>query len=128
MIYLDSSVVLAHFLAEARRLPDQTWDQSLTSSRLLEYEVWTRLHAKGLGTTLRASILDFFARIAFVDLTDGVLARALHPYPVQVRTLDGLHLATIEYLRGNRNVIELATYDARMIAAARALGIAIHEP
>jgi hypothetical protein len=42
MIYLDSSVALAHLLAEDRFPPDLLWDQQLVSSRLLECEVWNR--------------------------------------------------------------------------------------
>lgn len=128
MIYLDSSVVLAHFLAEARQLPDRIWDEPLISSRLLEYEVWVRLHAKGRGASLRNVVRDLFSRMPLLELSDAILVRALHPYPVQVRTLDGLHLATIEYLRGTGESVELATYDARLTAAARALGITIYAP
>jgi hypothetical protein len=128
MIYLDSSVALAHLLAEAQRLPDAVWNEPLTSSRLLEYEVWNRLHAKGLGVTLASAARAYFEGIDFVRLTPKVLARALDPYPVNVRTLDGLHLATVEYLRGEGESIELATFDYRMIAAARALDIAIYRP
>ena len=40
-----------------------------------------------------------------------------------VRTLDALHLATMDFLRGHGRVIELASYDARLRAAARALRI-----
>ena len=65
--------------------------------------------------------------IDFVRLTPEVLSRALEPFPVNVRTLDGLHLATMEYLRDEGESIELATFDARMIAAARSLGIAIYQ-
>jgi hypothetical protein len=36
MTYLDSSVALAHLLAEDRFPPDLLWDQQLVSSRLLE--------------------------------------------------------------------------------------------
>jgi hypothetical protein len=39
MIYLDSSVALAHLLAEDRFPPDEFWDEQLVSSRLLECEV-----------------------------------------------------------------------------------------
>jgi hypothetical protein len=127
MIYLDSSVVLAHFLVETQRLPDRTWDQPLTSSRLLEYEVWTRLHAKGLGRSLRRAVLDFFSRVVLIDLAENVLGRARDPFPVHVRALDGLHLATMEFLRANGDFIELATFDVRMTSAARALGITIHQ-
>ena len=128
MIYLDSSVVLAHLLVETQRLPDRVWEQQLTSSRLLKYEVWTRLHLKGLGTRLRPVVSSLFSKIAFVELTENVLARAREPFPAHVRTLDGLHLATAEFLRTDGDFIELASFDTRMIAAARAMGIALYAP
>jgi hypothetical protein len=40
MIYVDTSVALAEILAEDHALPPSFWDESLISSRLLEYEVW----------------------------------------------------------------------------------------
>jgi len=129
MIYIDSSVALAHLLNEQRRLPDAVWnEQIVTSSRLLEYEVWNRLHAKGFAASLARSARDFIEAIEFVELTPRVLSRALMPFPLEVRTLDRLHLATADYLRSEGENIELATYDARILAAARALGIAIYEP
>jgi hypothetical protein len=36
-----------------------------------------------------------------------------------VRTLDCLHLATIEFIRGQGETVELASYDNRLLAAAR---------
>ena len=38
MIYLVSSVALAHLLAEDRQPPASLWEETLISSRLLEYE------------------------------------------------------------------------------------------
>ena len=49
MIYVDTSVVLAQLLAEDRRPHDTLWGEPLISSRILEYEVWNRLHARNLG-------------------------------------------------------------------------------
>jgi hypothetical protein len=54
-----------------------------------------------------------------------VLARALDPFPIPVRTLDALHLASIEFLR-QRQQVELASYDERLIAGARALHISLY--
>jgi hypothetical protein len=56
-----------------------------------------------------------------VELADPVLARALEPFPLPVRTLDALHLATIEFLRGQGREVELASYNQRIVAAARRL-------
>ena len=38
----------------------------------------------------------------------AALARALEPWPVPLRTLDALHLATIVFLRGRGEEVELA--------------------
>ena len=65
------------------------------------------------------------SRIRLVELTPLVLARALEPFPIAVRTLDALHLATIEFLRRIGEAVQLASYDNRMLAGARALRIAI---
>ena len=51
MVYLDTSVALAHLMAEDRLPDDALWDEPLVSSRLLEYEIWTRLHARQLSAT-----------------------------------------------------------------------------
>ena len=56
-----------------------------------------------------------------------MLARALEPFASPVRTLDALHLASIEFLRERRQDIKLASYDTRMVTAARRMGIAVVE-
>ena len=123
MIYVDTSIVLAHLLAENRRPQDALWQQALVASRLLEYELWTRLNARGLGRRHGEPARALLARVDLVELTPQVLARALEPFPIAVRTLDALHLASIEYLRGQRAVVELASYDERLLAGARALNV-----
>lgn len=127
MIYVDTSVVLAQLLSEDKKPPVEFWQQSLISSRLLEYEVWNRVHARGLGDSHGRAARELVARLALVELAPPVLARALEPFPVPARTLDALHLASLEFLRGLRQKIALATYDARMREAAASLGIPIVE-
>lgn len=123
MIYLDTSVALAHLLAEDRRPPAALWARSLVTSRLLEYELWTRLNARRLGVSHGEPARRLLERLAVLELLPSVLARALEPFPAPVRTLDALHLASIEFLRARGQRIELASYDERLIAAARTLGI-----
>lgn len=125
MIYLDTSVALAHLLAEDRVPRASLWQQSLVSSRLLEYEMWTRLHARGLGRSHGAEARALLGRIALIELAPPILGRALDPFPVPVRTLDALHLASVEFLRARRQMVELATYDDRISAAAKSLGVAL---
>jgi predicted nucleic acid-binding protein len=126
VIYLDSSVVLAQIFAEDRSLPDVTDAGSLISSKLLEYEVWNRIHARGLTGSHGVEAGALLDRVQFIDLAPTVLARALEPFPISVRTLDALHLATIAFLRARGEDVQLASYDRRLVAAARALRIAIY--
>ncbi|MFZ0838980.1 MAG: PIN domain-containing protein [Xanthobacteraceae bacterium] len=126
MIYLDTSVALAQLLAENRRPPDGFWQEALIASRLLEYELWTAINARGLSASHGNEVRALIGRVALIELTPPVLARALEPFPSAVRTLDALHLASIEFLRTQRQRIVLATYDKRMEVTARALGIPLH--
>lgn len=128
MIYLDSSIVLAALLTEDRSPGAELWQDELVSSRLLRYEVINRLHAYGLSADVLASANDLLARIALVALAPAVLARAEQPFPVAVRTLDALHLATAVYLTQQRASLSLATYDRRMADAARLLDLTVLAP
>ena len=123
MIYLDSSVALAHLLAEDRAPPATLWQAPLIASRLLAYELWNRLHARGLGRSHGDDARALIGRVALIELAPPVLTRALEPFPLPVRTLDALHLASIEFLRARGQAVELASYDDRLASAARQLGI-----
>jgi hypothetical protein len=123
LIYIDTSVVLAQLLAEDRRPPPSLWSEPLLSSRLLEYETWTRIHARRLTESHGEAVRDLLGRVSFLELSPIVLARALEPFPTPLRTLDALHLASVEYLRAQRLKLRLATYDHRMTSSARRLRI-----
>jgi predicted nucleic acid-binding protein len=128
VIYLDSSVVLAQLFAEDRSLTDAVGDAPLVSSRLLEYEVWNRIHARGFTRSHANETRALIGRVELIELAPPMLARALEPFPIPVRTLDALHLSTIEFLRERGKTVELASFDRRLNAGARALGIPLYEP
>jgi predicted nucleic acid-binding protein len=125
VIYLDSSVALAHLLAEDRSPPESIWSEALVASRLLEYEVWNRIHARRLARSHGEAVRALIGRLALLELVPDVLVRMLEPFPVTVRTLDAMHLASIEFLRARGQTVELASFDERQLAAARALDIPI---
>jgi hypothetical protein len=127
VIYVDTSVALAYLLVEQRRPPPAFWQDVVVSSRLLEYEVWCRLHARGLAGTRGDMARELLARVAMIELSPLVLGRALEPFPQPLRTLDALHLASLEWLRQRRLEPVLASYDQRMVGTARSMGIAIAE-
>ena len=127
MTYLDTSVALAHLLAEDRSPPERLWQEPLISSRLLEYEVWTRIHAKKLSGSHADDVRALLSRVALIELSPPVLSRALEPFPKPVRTLDALHLAAMDFLQKQGQVVNLASYDDRLISAARALRFSIYK-
>lgn len=121
MIYLDTSVLLARLFAEDRQPPASLWDESLISNRLIEYETWTRLNARGSGRSHGDDAKALLSRVAMIEMIPLVLGRALAPFPLPVRTLDSLHLASMHFLREQKQPFRLATYDERLFVAARAL-------
>ena len=126
MIYLDTSVALAHLLAEDRKPPAALWEEELVASRLLTYELWTRLHARNLAGSHGDPARRLVARVGLLEMSPEVLARALQPFPTPVRTLDALHLATVSFLTERALEVAFATYDERLRAAAEAMGIATY--
>jgi hypothetical protein len=127
VIYLDTSVALAHLLAEDRRPPTEIWAEELWSSRLLEYELWVRIHARDLARSHGDLVRLLLARVTMIELDPEVLGRALQPFPVPTRTLDALHLASATWLRERGGSVRVATYDRLLAGGAKAIGFELLE-
>lgn len=84
-----------------------------------------RLTADDERAAVRA--LGRFERRCYVmAVTDAVLARARRPFPVEpVRTLDAVHLATVELLGEPPPLVTIVTRDVRVRDNARVLGYAV---
>lgn len=127
LVYLDTSVALAQLLAEDRVPDERLWDESLIASRLLEYELWTRVHARRLGPTHGDLVRELVGRVSLVEVVGPVVQRALEPFPAPVRTLDALHLGTAIFLRAQLRELSIATYDDRMRRVAQALELPLYD-
>ena len=125
-VYLDSSVVLAHVLAEGRRAPDALWDELLISSRLLEYESWSRLKHRGATQSHGDALRGVLGRVTKLELLEAVVAEPLAATPATLRTLDALHLASARFLIDEGQKVRLATYDRRLATAAEEAGIELY--
>lgn len=125
--YVDSSVVLADLLQEPRRPAPEFWGGELATSRLTEYEVYSRLHRQAHSQPRLARAAELIGVPLTVDLSPEVLERARHPFPVPLRTLDALHLASADWLRREGFTVEFATYDARLRQAALVMGFPVVE-
>ena len=125
--YLDSSAIVKLAVAEPesqalrrhlrRRRP-------LVSSALARAEVVRALVPAGAMATAAAD--DVLAGIELVRVSDRVLSDAATLEPVEIRTLDAIHLATAR--RFGRELSRLVTYDERMLSAAERLGIRTATP
>jgi predicted nucleic acid-binding protein len=122
VIYIDTSVALAALFVEERAPPQRLWSQLLISSRLFEYEIMNRVNARKLGAQHIDAARKLIDCVDLLELQPNILIRALQPFPQPVRTLDALHLASMEFLRAQKQSLELATYDQRLADAAQALG------
>lgn len=82
----------------------------------------TAAEAQGAVRALRT-----FERRCFVlDVDRAVLARVRHPFPIEpVRTLDAVHLATVERLDQASRRVTVVTRDARVRENAKAFGFVV---
>jgi len=126
VIYLDASIVLAQLLAEDRVPPPGLWNEPLVSSRLTECEVWNRVNSRRLASSHGENGRLLLGRLALLELARPVLTRSLEPFPVPMRTLDALHLASATFLREQGQQVRIASYDTRLNAAASALGFELY--
>lgn len=121
-IYLDSSAIVKLVIAEPesaalgrflrRRRP-------LVASALVRTEVTRAVLREGEQGIARVRVV--LDRIDLVRLNDRVLEAAGVLLPVEVRSLDAIHLATARLLGSDLG--HVVTYDERMLEAARLLGL-----
>ena len=88
--------------------------------------MWTRIHQRGLTDSHEAAVRALLGRIGFLDIVPEVVARAAEPFPTPLRTLDALHLGTLEFVRAQGLTVDLATYDERMRKAAGAMQVPLY--
>jgi hypothetical protein len=78
VICLDSSVALAHLLAEELAPPPEIWTHDLVSSRLFACELMNRTHARGLGEPAMIAARTSVTQLTELDVNgDAVLDTSL---------------------------------------------------
>lgn len=128
--YLDSSVVLGWLLEGRKDLELLQSEKELGSSVLMWTEVSRVLHrclqTGTLSPESAASVRVRFAKFAEVvfglRMNDLVLRRAAGPFPLVVRTLDAIHIATAEQWLLPNDEVALYSYDRQMNLCAAQLG------
>jgi uncharacterized protein len=133
VIYLDTCAVakLARHERESEALfdwLDQREGESLVSSVLLEIELERAL--RRVEPAALARIPRILGAISWVELNAPIRAAAGAYQDPLLRSLDAIHLATAQTIAETTGT-ELSaflTYDKRLIAAARAVGIRVEHP
>lgn len=132
--YLDSSVLLRKVLRQPGSLREWTDVRTGVASALVETECLRTLDRLRLRVGLsdrelarrRQAVFRLLESIEVVEVTNPVLARAAHPLPTELGTLDAIHLATALLWREHSGAaIVMATHDGVLATAARACGLAV---
>ena len=133
--YVESSALLAALLEsdqaarDAIRAPGRLITSRLTLAEanraVLRARVTGRLDPEDEQRLIRG-LEAFGRRCELIAVSEEVLVRAGRPFPVEpIRTLDAIHLASMEMLGEPPQLVTIITRDARVTANARALGYVV---
>jgi prevent-host-death family protein len=125
--YLDSSALVKLAVREPESAALRRYlrrRRPLIASALARTEVARALLSLGPEAVRRGH--DVLARVGLVRINDRVLDGAGAMLPVELRSLDAIHLATAQQL--GADLARIVTYDDRMAAAANHLGLTVARP
>jgi predicted nucleic acid-binding protein len=125
--YLDSSAIVKLAVREPQSEALRRYlrhRRPLLSSALARTEVLRALLPGGKAAV--AAGQRVLERIDLVRVSDRILNLAGSLLPVELRSLDAIHLATARRL--GAELSEIVTYDERIVAAAHALGFKTATP
>lgn len=129
--YLDSSVLLRHILLGDEAIRHALEFPRVVSSELIEIECRRVLHRYRLAgelddeslTVARERLDEVLAGIDLLEMSKQIKQRAMDPFPVNVRTLDALHVATALMVAEDAGDVALFSHDEGMNRCARSLGL-----
>ena len=130
-IYVDASVVMRIVFAEPGKRAPLTNKSVAVSSELLQIEAFRALDHARLGGQLddlqmARKSKELFALLAIVHLfpvSAEVLELARATFPIRVRALDALHVATAEAVASEVGPIDFWTHDVGLASAATVRGL-----
>jgi uncharacterized protein len=125
--YLDSSALVKLAVEEPETAALRRYlrrRRPLVSSALARTEVVRALLLEGAEAVARGrSVLD---RIDLIRVSDRILNAAATLLPIEVRSLDAIHLAIAQLLAADLG--RVVAYDERMLSAAKQLGLRTAAP
>jgi hypothetical protein len=126
-VYVDSSAIVKLAMAEPESAALRRYlrrRSTLVTSALARTEVARALLPLGPAAVRRGH--EVLSRLELIRIGDRVLTGAGRMMPAELRSLDAIHLATVEQLGGS--ISRVVTYDERMAVSAAALGCSVVSP
>ena len=130
--YLDSSVLLRHILLGDEGIRQVVECDAVVSSELTEIECKRVLHRYRLQGDLDDSgflkadgrLKSVLSGVSLLLLSSAVKKRSAEAFPIVIRTLDAMHLASALVLQAARSSEDLLyfSYDNQINRCARAVG------
>lgn len=135
MKYVDASALLRVLFGEpGLAVPLGAGDRAV-SSQLVEIETCRAVDRERLLGNLddaetaakRKELAELLVRLDLAPIDQFVIDRAKGSFPVNVRALDAIHVATAELLavEAEGEVIEFWTHDTRQATAATSRGLTV---
>lgn len=125
--YVDSSAIVKLAVREPESTALRRYlrgKRPLVTSALARTEVARAMLPLGPAAVARGE--EVLRRLEVVRVNDDVLKTAGSMLPVELRSLDAIHLATAVLI--GADLARVCTYDDRMINSAKALGLAVVAP
>lgn len=129
MLYLDSSAIVKLVVPEPETgalVETLRSDPETVSSVLARVEVLRAVQRAGARRAVADRAESILRRMALVRLEEGIVTAASQLRPLELGTLDAIHLATALLL--HPALSGLVTYDVRLASAARTAGLTVQAP
>lgn len=126
LAYLDASALVKLIVAEAGSGPMYRWwleAERVATSRVGLIETYRAASRRDHEPTHRDEVLD---ELEILEVDASTARSASQMSPPALRTLDAIHVASALYLLPELDAF--VTYDARLAAAARAVGLPVVQP
>ena len=133
IVYLDSSIILNWILSQPKSWKKWgKWTEAYTSQLAL-VEVFRTLDRLRLQRGLsdeevsdqRTDCSQVLAGLYVLEISSSVVEKASESFPVFVKSLDAIHLATAKIWQGRCPDLVFATHDKQQAVAARAIGLPV---
>src|ERR1035437_348264 len=132
-VYVDSSVMVAATLEQPGALRGVRWAAAVSSELIVAELLRTLDRLRLTASTPDAELAQLreeaernVAKLDLVPIDRAVLRRAGGAFPVAVKTLDAIHLATALLWDEQAGEIVFLTLDRQLANAARACGLTVY--